>query len=120
MIVLRCNYCFYVSAAETGILYVLVCYCSDFVLRECERRLEEIAGSLVSWPYTEADEVSEKPDPEMRKIAESRICFWRLVNEHFRKHDTLYLPVKIFTHGVQTLYSKKKAESMVELNLGLF
>jgi hypothetical protein len=108
MIVLKCNYCLYVSAAETGILCIVVCYCADFVLRECERRLEEISGSLVSWAYTDANEVPEMPDPELRKIAESRICFWRLVNEHVRDSDAFYPPVKIFRHGMQSLYSKTK------------
>jgi hypothetical protein len=48
------------------------------------------------------------PDPELRKIAESRICFWRLVNEHVRDSGAFYSPVKLFRHGMQSLYSKTK------------
>jgi hypothetical protein len=110
MIVRNCNYCLYVLAAETGILYIVVCYCADFVLRECERRLEEISGSLVSWAYSEANEVSEMPDPEFGKVAESRICFWRLVNEHVRDSGAFYPPVKILDTGCKVSTRKRKAE----------
>jgi hypothetical protein len=57
---------------------------------------------------TDANEVPEMPDPELRKIAESRICFWRLVNKHVRDSDAFYPPVKHFRHGMQSLYSKTK------------
>ena len=76
-------------------------------------------SSLVSWTYKEGDEVPGMPDPEMRKIAESRICFRRIVNEHVRKHDAFYPPFKLFRYGVQTIYSKK-AESMIVHKIGLF
>jgi hypothetical protein len=64
--------------------------------------------SLVSWAYTEANEVPEIPDPELWKISESRICFWRRVNEHVRVLGAFYPPVKLFRHVMQSIYSKKK------------
>jgi hypothetical protein len=48
------------------------------------------------------------PDTELRKICQSRIAFWRLVDKHVSQTDAFYPPVKLFRHGFQSLYSRTK------------
>jgi hypothetical protein len=97
-----------VSASETGILYVVICYCDDAVLRICLERLEAIVGSHVIWAHSEGEEVPQTADMELRKIALSRIPFWRLVDKHVHERDAFYPPVRLFRHGIQSIYSRTK------------
>jgi hypothetical protein len=45
---------------------------------------------------------------ELRKIALSRIPIWRLVDNHVHERDAFYPPVRLFRHGIQSIYSRTK------------
>ena len=73
----------------------------------CEEALENVALAAVQWAHEENGQIPEFCDGDSRKQIESKLPFWRMVNNYVIENDAL-MPVKIFKHGMQSLYSKTK------------
>jgi hypothetical protein len=108
MLVLRVNHVMYVSAAETGITFIVVAYCDLSILSFCEYALEQAVGDCVLWAHAKYLSMPVIEDAELRKLIDRRLPFWSLVNTYVLENDAFYPPLKLFRHGVQTLYSKTK------------
>ena len=108
MLVLRINHVMYVAAAETGITFIVIAYCDVHILSVCELALEQAAEDCVAWAQEESMSMPSIQDAELSKVIYSRLPFWRLVNSYVLENSAFYPPVKLFRHGVQTLYSKTK------------
>jgi hypothetical protein len=63
---------------------------------------------LLQWAYLSVTgSAPEFADAKTKQLLESGVKFWRLVNENVMGHGP-FPPVKVFKHGIQSLYSKTK------------
>ena len=46
-------------------------------------------------------------DRQTKIILSERLSFWKVIEYYAKEHDA-FVPVKIFKHGIQSLYSKTK------------
>ena len=107
MVVLSVNLVVYVSAAEVGIMYIVVVRCTNSALKLCESALRRGAEKAVSWAHKEDPVLPQFADPASTHTLLGRLSFWQKVNSHVKEHDA-FLPLKLFRHGTQSLYSKTK------------
>jgi hypothetical protein len=108
MIVLTTPFAIYVSASETGIMFVLVIRGSANCLGEWKKALLSTGGSLVEWAHTSATATApEYADVETKALLKSGFKFWSIVNREVVKNGP-FPPIKTFKHGIQCLYSKTK------------
>jgi hypothetical protein len=106
MLVLKINHVMYVSASETGITFIVLAYCNSRVLIICESVLDQTLKDCVEWAYEQDPVIPDIQYAEFRKAIGNSLKFWRLVNGYVLEHSPP--PVKLFRHGVQSLYSKTK------------
>ena len=107
MVVLSVNYVVYVSASEGGIMYIVVVHAPRETLNVCEIALRSRASAVVAWAHEEDPIPPEFVDLATKRILKERIGFWQLVNNYVTKKGS-FLPLKLFKHGSQSLYSKTK------------
>jgi hypothetical protein len=62
----------------------------------------------VDWAYEDFLDMPLATDSHLTKLLKSRLPFWKLVNSYVLEKGPFYPPLKLFLHGVQTLYSKTK------------
>jgi hypothetical protein len=98
----------YITAAETGISFVVIAYCDAAILRACENVLDHGAEYCVAWAHEDHMSMPVLEDACLSKLIYSHLPFWKLVNSFVLENCAFYPPVKLFRHGVQTLYSKTK------------
>ena len=106
MLVLSMNVLVYVSAAETGLLFVVVVYCPQDVLTASMNALNS-AESIVAWAHEEDPTPPVFATPDSVKRIEEKLPFWLLVNNHVKETDA-FVPLKLFKHAAQSFYSKTK------------
>jgi hypothetical protein len=108
MIVLSTLFAVYVSASETGIMFVLVIRGFQPRLDAWKQSLLSTDRPLVEWAHESATAtVPGFADAGAKDLLESGVKFWRLINGNVLEHGPLP-PVKVFKHGIQSLYSKTK------------
>jgi YqaJ-like viral recombinase domain len=108
MLVLHVSHVVYVAASETGVMFIIIAYCDISTLSLCELALEQAAGECVDWAYEDFLDMPLDNDSDLNKLLKSRLPFWKLVNSYVLEKGPFYPPLKLFRHGVQTLYSKTK------------
>lgn len=107
MVVLSVRLVVYVSAAEVGVLYIVVIKSPQNILDQCLLVLKERAETCVSWAYKDDPRIPTFADPRSRRVMKDRLSFWLTVNRHVWQNGP-FPPLKIFKHGAQSLYSKTK------------
>jgi hypothetical protein len=108
MLVLKINHVMYVSASETGIAFIVLAYCNSRVLRICESVLDQTLKDCVECAHEQDPVIPDIQDAELRKAIGNRLKFWMLVSGYVLENGPFYPQVKLFRHGVQSLYSKTR------------
>lgn len=75
MLVLSVNYVIYVSAAEVGIMYIVVMKCSDETLDVCRTALRNNTDAAVSWAHRDDPAPPQFADRESRRTIAERQSF---------------------------------------------
>jgi hypothetical protein len=70
--------------------------------------LDQTLKNCVEWTHEQDPVIPDIQDAELKKEIGNRLKFWRLVNGYVLENGPFYPPVKLFRHGVQSLYSKTK------------
>lgn len=107
MCVLQCHFSIYVGASQTGLLYKVAARIEPATLETCRDVLVRTGGPPVSWAHESNVEAPLFASSETKRVLESRLGFWQLVNNDVSVNGPL-APVKILKHGIQSLYSKQK------------
>ena len=110
MLVLRVRLAVYVSSSETGILYVVVVRAPEYILNAFELALAPNTRALASWAheFLAADLVPLSfADAQTEVLLQDKLSFWRAINEDIKEKRPMP-PIKVFKHGIQSLYSKTK------------
>jgi hypothetical protein len=111
MYVIGASHAIYLSASETGILYITIARASRQILDTCAAALTSVGRTVVSWAHESTDTPSSTipafADAGTAAILKSRIHFWKVVDEYLIRKGPLP-PIKVFKHGTQSIYSKTK------------
>jgi hypothetical protein len=103
VLVLHVSHVVYVAASETGVMFIIIAYCDLSTLSLCELALEQAAGECVDWAYEVFLDMPLANDSDFNKLLKA-VC--RFGNSQFLcfGKGPFYPPLKLFRHGVQTLY----------------
>lgn len=107
MEITRTNFCVYVCASETGIVFTLQPYCPSSVTAVLTTHLKNMAGNYVSWAYEHRPQVPSSAAPDDKVAAISRLRFWSMLNRHVAVAGPIR-PVRLFRHGLQVVYRRRK------------
>lgn len=102
-LVVNAYFVIYVSASETGILFICVVQMYAAVRQLCSAVLVENAKNIVSWAHSADAIPPTERDPSGKQLVLEKLPFWRLVNNHVVENGAL-LPLKRFRHRSQTSY----------------
>jgi hypothetical protein len=80
---------------------------SDAILHLLNGALHRGAETSVSWAHDEEAALPLFADRDSRQIVEECLSFWRIVNNHVKEKGA-FVPLKLFKHAAQSLYSKTK------------
>jgi hypothetical protein len=107
MLVLRLNHVLYLSATETGIMYVVFATCDQTILEECQHALDKYGRGAVEWAHEDDPVPPSSSDHYVLKSIKSRLAFWKLIDSHV-KENTPFPRLNLFWHGCQAFYAKPK------------
>jgi hypothetical protein len=110
MLVLRRNHALYVSATDTGVMYVVFATCDQKILEECQHALGKYGRGAVEWAHEDDPVPPSISDQYVLKSIKSRLAFWKLIDSHV-KENTPFPPLKHFRHGCQASYAKTENRS---------
>ena len=86
------------SAAESGIMYIVVAHCDHEVIRFCEARLRYHVDVTLSWAHTESPSLPDFVEPAFASEIKEYLPLWRLVNNYVKENGA-FPPLKIFKHA---------------------
>jgi hypothetical protein len=98
-------------------------FLGDKGLRDFSRHVETSTAVCIDpklhWAYTSViGSVPYFADAKTKQLLESDVKFWRLVKENVLEHGP-FPPMKVFKHGIQSLYSKRRVAWMIALQFAL-
>lgn len=105
----------YVSASETGLLFVCVVYAPDNVRSDCQLVLVDQCEQLVAWAHKDDGLIPLEADRESKRTITDKFSFWKVVNNYVKQNGP-FPPLKLFRDGAQSFYSKTKGGVDLQLN----
>lgn len=106
IIVLHVNLCLYFQAAEHSLLNIFLILAENSLLNASAQEIANTSHDVVGWAHT-SEQIPDFFLPEEKITVNSRLPFWCMSNKKIKDEGSLP-HIKLFKHGLQTLYSKTK------------
>lgn len=110
------KFALFICTDETGVVYIILLYCTDTILNEMPRYMERKAARACAWEHADGAIPSFVSD-EYAVVLSLRILLWKAVRNNVMKHGTLS-PLKLFRNALQVYYSNTKGRWTGRLNSG--